>query len=604
MTPGTHPGSSKSPTRRFPWNLVVLALLLVAGIAATGRFYSQRQEAHVRHAADEMLTAIANLKCSEILRWREEQLHDARFVADNPLFIREAQRFLDGSPSPRLRADLSAWMYAFQRQLQYDRILLVDGQRRVRLWLPEEEGRLGPTAQEFITQAFATHDIVLSDLYRSQISGRINLDIWVPLMPAPNVTNANLKPFALLLLELNPNEFLYPMIQSWPTPSRTAETLILRREGDEVLFLNELRQRTNTALTLRLPMKQPNFPAALAAQGQEGVVEGVDYRGIPVLAAIRKIPGTPWFMVAKVDQDEIYAPLRQRTWMTGLLAGVLMLAAILGVGVLWRQRELMFSRRELAERKRAEQDIHRLNAELEQRVRERTAELEAANRELEAFTYSVSHDLRSPLRGIDGFSQALMEDCATTLDAVCRGHLDRVRAATQRMGELIDDLLRLSLVTRGELRREPMDLSGMAQSIAHGLQEHQPQRQVEFVIAPGLTAIGDARLMQVVLENLLSNAWKFTSKHPRARIEVGVSHYNGQCAFFVRDDGAGFDMAHAGKLFGVFQRLHNQTEFEGTGVGLAMVQRIVHRHGGRAWAESVVEQGATVYFTLQTKELK
>ncbi len=227
-------------------------------------------------------------------------------------------------------------------------------------------------------------------------------------------------------------------------------------------------------------------------------------------------------------------------------------------------------------------------------LRERQASLDAANRELEAFSYSVSHDLRAPLRSIDGFSQALIEDYADKLDGSARGYLQRVRAATQRMGSLIDDLLNLSRVSRATLKREQVDLSALAESVAAELRHHQPDRAVEFVAEPALIDDCDPNLMRAVLENLLGNAWKFTSKHASARIEFGRK----DGAYFVSDDGAGFDDTYKNKLFGAFQRLHHGADFPGTGIGLATVQRIVRRHGGKVWADGAPEKGATFYFTL------
>ena len=247
------------------------------------------------------------------------------------------------------------------------------------------------------------------------------------------------------------------------------------------------------------------------------------------------------------------------------------------------------------ERKRAEEALKALTKSLERR----TAELEVANEELEAFTYSVSHDLRAPLRGIDGFSKALIEDYGDVLQDGAIEYLTRVRMAAQRMGLLIDDLLKLARTARGELAFEEVNLSAVVQVIATELAEREPERVVTFEIAPDLIARSDSRLLKVVLDNLLDNAWKFTGKHKRAKIEFGASIRNGETAYSVRDDGAGFDMAYAHKLFTPFQRLHGVTEFDGTGVGLATVARIVHRHGGRVWAEgAAVEKGATFCFTL------
>jgi PAS domain S-box-containing protein len=249
---------------------------------------------------------------------------------------------------------------------------------------------------------------------------------------------------------------------------------------------------------------------------------------------------------------------------------------------------------DITERKRAEDEISDLNKELERR----NTELMAVNKELESFSYSVSHDLRAPLRAIDGFSLALLEDCEHKLELEEKEHLGRIRAATEHMGRLIDDLLNLARTARYELVRGQVDLSALAREILSELQKAEPERRVTSMIAPDLIVEGDRTLLRVVLENLLANAWKFTSKQPDAHVEFGMQDEGVRTVYFVRDNGAGFDMKYADKLFGAFQRLHDESEFPGSGIGLATVQRIVHRHGGGVWAESAVGEGATFYFVV------
>ena len=257
-------------------------------------------------------------------------------------------------------------------------------------------------------------------------------------------------------------------------------------------------------------------------------------------------------------------------------------------------RHIFAAARDISDRKNAEQEL-RQQAQL---LDFNNTQLEAANKELEAFSYSVSHDLRAPLRGIDGFSQALLEDYSDKLDEEGKNNLNRVRAASQRMGHLIDDMLNLSRVTRVEFRREQVDLQTVANLVVAELRKAQPGREVEFVVADGLVAEVDARLLRIVLDNLLGNAWKFTVKQAKPRVEFGCTDDDGNRTYFVRDNGCGFDMTFSGKLFGAFQRLHAMSEFPGTGIGLATVQRVIRRHGGRVWAEAAPGKGATFFFTL------
>lgn len=250
--------------------------------------------------------------------------------------------------------------------------------------------------------------------------------------------------------------------------------------------------------------------------------------------------------------------------------------------------------RDITERKRVEADIQELNLELKQRA----AQLEAANRELESFSYSVSHDLRAPLRSIDGFSQILLDDYGAQIPPQGQNYLQRMRTAAKRMAELIDDLLNLARITRSPLQPKLVNLSKLAQEIANGLIEQNSGRDVALSIVPDLMVQGDPHLLNIALENLLNNAWKFTSKKEKAQIEFGQQHKTNERVFYVRDNGSGFDMAYVNKLFGVFQRLHSVSDFPGTGVGLATVQRIITIHGGRIWAEAEEGKGATFYFTI------
>jgi signal transduction histidine kinase len=303
------------------------------------------------------------------------------------------------------------------------------------------------------------------------------------------------------------------------------------------------------------------------------------------IASYAPVPGIGWGVIVQEPVTTAFARRDENLQRLLLRYGLILLIGC-GLAVLILRAFMGI--------KRAEQKIQALNQDLEQRA----IELQATNKELEAFSYSVSHDLRAPLRAIDGFSQALLEDYGEKFDALGKDYLGRVREASQQMAQLIDDMLNLGRVTRTAITRGPVDLGELADSIVSELQKAEPERRVDFCRTDKLMVNGDERLLRVTLDNLLGNAWKFTGKCPEPKVEFGTVQNNGSAAYFIRDNGAGFDMAYMDKLFGPFQRLHAMTEFKGTGVGLATVQRIVHRHGGRVWAEAQVGKGATFYFTL------
>lgn len=420
----------------------------------------------------------------------------------------------------------------------------------------------------------------------------------------------------------------------------TGEMLLARRDKNgDALFLTPLRADKDAALKRSIAKDELRVPMTQALlKNEQPLADSLDYRGKEVYAAIRYIEETDWGLVVKIDKDEIHIPINR---FRNLLLIMIFIAAIVAIlASLWFSRSVtgpiislantvrrvddgdLSARSELTSddelgmlatvfnnmtdkllglysgledkiKKRTE-EVTKLNEELKRHV----LELDSINKELETFNYSVSHDLRTPLRAIDGFSLALLEDYNERLDEQGKSYLGRVRAATQRMGHLIDDMLKLSRLSRREMRIENVNLSRIAGEITEELRNSQPDRKAEFIIQGEMTTRGDANLLRIVLDNLISNAWKFTANNPETKIEFGVKTEDGDRVYFIRDNGSGFDMTYVDKLFAPFQRLHTEAEFQGTGVGLATVKRIIHRHGGTIRAEAEVGKGATFYFKL------
>jgi signal transduction histidine kinase len=361
--------------------------------------------------------------------------------------------------------------------------------------------------------------------------------------------------------------------------------------GRELLLIDH--RSTTIASTGERPMLSVVDVPARAGQG----LATLD--GAPRVYVGAAIAGADWILYVLDDPASVYAAQRTLVMqLGGPLATSIVVAGLLAVLLASAWLLLTRGRRRLAaanlQLRALNTEVHGLNRALERNV----SELRAVNDELSSFAYSVSHDLRAPLRTIDGFSQILLEDKGPSLGEDGQKHLDRVRAAAARMGTLIDDMLLLSRITRDDMSPRSVDLTALARSVVDELRTREPQRKVEFESNGALPASGDERLLRIALTNLLANSWKFTRTRDPAHVSFGVVTRDGEQVYFVKDDGVGFDMRYAQKLFGAFQRLHNMAEFEGTGIGLATVQRIVHRHGGRVWAESVVDQGTTFFFTL------
>ena len=401
----------------------------------------------------------------------------------------------------------------------------------------------------------------------------------------------------------------------------SGEIVIGHRDGDYIQFINSLKYSSDSSINSKVRLDEKAAePMRLALEGKHGTIIGHDYRDINVVAAYQYIPSIGWGLVAKMDKTEVFAPLTMLRNIAILLGGVSSIAVTV-VGIAFSiSTSKPINRLTVASERISDgnydhkveidrndeigalaNSFNNMTSKLTHEISEhKKAEirLTGLNTELEAFCYSVSHDLRAPLRGIDGFSRALEEDHADKLNLEGRDYLKRICAASHRMENLITDLLDLSRITRSKMNYKKVDLSALVKNKALELQETDSERQVEFVIEEGRCAEGDTNLLKIAIDNLMNNAWKFTGKHSQSRIEFGMSLQDGKSVYFISDNGVGFDMAYADKLFGAFQRLHSLAEFDGTGIGLATVNRIIQRHGGSIWADGEIGRGAKFCFTL------
>jgi PAS domain S-box-containing protein len=844
----------QAPIQKPAYHLLFILFLLMAALGAAGRMFYQRQAQAYLAAAENQLEAVADLKQSQIARWRAERMADANLLHQALLIRTTIGAYLAEPANEAVRRQLLDFMTTFNRYNGFGRLVLLDTNLQVRLAVPEDQGWLGPVATQVGRSALQTNQVQISDLHRSTVSGQANMDYFVPILALDGQTVCG-----LFMLEVNPNHFLFPHIQGWPVPSTTAETLLVRREGGEVVYLNDLRHKTNTALRLRLALDaNPDLPASQVVLGKQVLMQGVDYRGQPVLAALRHIPDSPWHLVAKVDLAEVYAPLRREAWMIALLAAGLMLAAVLGTGMVWRHREFQFARQEIAERKTAEgllrtekERYHLLFAEMMtgfalheiicdaqgnpcdyrflqvnpaferltglkaeaitgRRVREilpslepdwiarfgrvaltgqqvqfedfnrslgryyevrayrleagkfaalfhditarkqaemklqqyadiaqnmqlglyvfhlealdddRTLRLVAANpastsrmglnaqemlgktmdelfpnlraiglperyaevvraekavtfedltygddrikksvfavkafplpnqclgilfenitarkrgelererltqeladknRELENVIYAASHDLRSPLVNIEGFSRRLEKACdeiaklagAAALPDEPRERLgvltqqqipkslSFIRASVTKMNALIGGLLQISRLGRAPIQAQRLEMNAVIDKVLQAA-AYQLQKGAASVLQEPLPdCVGDAVLVGQVFSNLVDNALKYRAPERPLRIRISGRTQHHESLYCVEDNGIGIAPKHQQMIWELFHRLDPSGSIPGEGLGLALVQRIVSRHRGRAWVESTPGQGSRFFIAL------
>jgi PAS domain S-box-containing protein len=842
--------------KTVPRKLAVIFTLFTIAILFFGFFYYKSQRNRIFSESQNSLSAIASLKIDQITQWHNERLGDAKVIRDNKPLIRSIRHFFTDN-NKELKEEVLTWMKSVHNGYDYSNVLIIDTLFKVRLTVSKSDSVAGDIIGKEMNDVLSDHKIIMTDIHQSKIVSNIHIDVLIPLIDS--VRNKPM-PVGIAVLRIDPAKVLFPLIQSWPTDSKSSETLLLRTEDDSVLYLNELRHKQNSALKLKFPMTNENLLAVKAANGFQGISEGRDYRNIPVVGSLSRIPGLPWYMVAKVDKEEILSPLKRYVFLIIIVVVLLILinASIFGFWI-WQQRirsyrdqllnersiresekrlieseELfrklfenmlngfayckmifeeghprdflyinvneafesltglkdvkgkkvsevipgiqkadpeLFERygrvaltgkpevfetyveslkmwfmisvyspkkeyfvavfdviteRKLAEdtlrenekklreaqemahlgfwkwniktgdvewsdevfkifhlnpeeftpqidsilalspweedhqrntelinraiethepgdyeqkflrsdksigyyystfqgkydengvlisivgtvlditeRKMAEEALRSLNEELEHWVFQRTEQLQAANKELEAFSYSVSHDLRAPVRAVNSYTKILMEEYENILDDEGKRICGIISSSASQMGELIDDLLSFSRIGRSSLNPSLLDMKSMVLSVFADISSSEEKSRTNLKTGKLHKAYGDASLIRLVWNNLISNAIKYSSKENSSEISIRSVLKDHAITYYVKDNGVGFDMQYKHKLFGVFQRLHNGSEFEGNGVGLAIVQRIVLMHGGKVKAEGEIGKGATFCFSLPVQD--
>jgi PAS domain S-box-containing protein len=698
--------------RLLPGWLKLVFLLAMVVLISVGYSLYRDQERSIKQESERQLEAIARLKVEQIVRWRTTRLNNALEVTEKSYFMDSVRRWLR-SPNAHDEAYIRKRLDALMKIRRYQDVMLLDAAGHMKLDIMDPKGLLSTHThvRQTLARSFQEKKPLISDFHSGPSTLGPHIDVVAPIFTAPEGAG---EPLGAIVFRNDPNDFLYPLIQGWPIVSESAETLLVRRDGDDVLFLNELRHRKGTAFNLRIPLSQQDLPAAMVIQGTRGLVEGRDYRGVKVLAAVEPVPDSPWFIVAKEDKSEVFALWRIRSRLIILLLVGIMMTLFLIFLVLWQYnakayyrklfdaqksineserkfRELFehmqsagaiyqavddgedfifidfnpaaekvegVSRDEVLGRKVTEvfpgvkasgifdlfKRVHttgqggllveafysdardtgswRRNAvfklpsgnvvalydDISERKHWETEreklviDLEKKNAEMERFTYTVSHDLKSPIITIKGFVAELEKSVASGDMETFTSDVRRISNAADRMKTMLDDVLKISRIGRvvGPFAR--IDVVGMLGEVKANLAGALNAQGVAIDVAQDLPPVfGDTYRLTELFQNLIENAIKFMGGQAEPRVEVGSFERDGERIFYVRDNGIGIDPKYAASIFELFNKL--DAKGDGAGVGLSVVKRIVEVHGGKIWMESEGKGcGATFFFTIPGKE--
>lgn len=560
---------------------ILITLFLAAGIITVGVFSYRSYERNFRTGAEQQLLSITELKVDQLAQWRRERIGDGEVFYNNPVFSRMVRRFFDQPADTDVRPQLESWLEKIQVYYQYDGVFLLDTQAVERLTVPSST-RSMVGAPEHVAEALRSGRPVFSDFHRHTSDAPVVLCLLVPIYEGSD-TN---RPLGVLVLRIDPAVYLYPFIQRWPVPSDSAETLLVRREGDEVAFVNQLRFNTNAVLTVRSPLTDINLPAVQAVRGREGIFEGLDYRGHRVISSLHAVPDSPWFMVARRDMDEVFAPVRERLWQVVVMICVLIFGSASVVGLIWRHQRVQF---------------YREKAETAEALEEAVGELSSSNRDLEQFAYIASHDLQEPLRMVANYVQLLERRYKDKLDQDAKDFIYYASDGAVRMQKLIDSLLEYSRLHSRQKQFKTVNLDRVLQRVLRDLEKRILESGAKITAGPLPGIFGDEVQLGQVFQNLISNALKFKGEDP-PKIQIASEEFPDHWKITVRDNGIGIEPEYQEKIFKIFQRLHSRAEYPGTGIGLAVFKRIIERHGGTSGVVSEAGKGSSFWFTLPKRE--